>query len=212
MALHFLSPHYPKVRNIQRLTYRLKHYYEKLIKLDEALYLGNIEILEKIVKITRDKCTFTNIDDKEILTLNEDKIMLKYSKAFTLFTKRSIDVPQFPCLSCEKLCFRKNIIDVTKFKKPLSGKQWNKLINYLHINIKNTHYICRYCLTYLRNDTLPPTCILNNLHVDKIPDIIVTLNEYEKILIQRTKAFQTVQKMGTVSKKKLPSSHLQKKS
>lgn len=37
------------------------------------------------------------------------------------------------------------------------------------------------------------------------------LNEYEKILIQRAKAFQVVQRMGTVSKKNLPQSHLQKK-
>ena len=152
-----------------------------------------------------------NINNKRIINLNEDEIISKYSASFTLLTERIIDTPRFVCLSCEKLCFRRNVIDGTKFRKPLSGIYWEKLINYLNVNLTNTFYICKYCLMYFRNNTLPPTCILNNLYVDKIPDVITTLNDYEKILIQRAKAFQIVKTMGTVSKKKLPHSHLQKK-
>lgn len=54
------------------------------------------------MEIIRNKYTFTNIN-YEGLNLNEDEIMSKYSKAFTLLTKRFMDVLQFPCLSCEKL-------------------------------------------------------------------------------------------------------------
>jgi len=41
---------------------------------------------------------------------------------------------------------------------------------------------------------MPAYCILNNLIVHDVPDIIASLNTFEKILIQRAKAFQTVVK------------------
>jgi len=47
-------------------------------------------------------------------------------------------------------------------------------------------------------------CVLNNLIVHDVPDIIASLNTFEKILIQKAKAFQTVVKIGTVINKKLP--------
>ena len=211
LVLHFLSPHYPRVRYIQRLTYRLTHYYNKLLKLDKAIRIGDVQVLEEIVDTLCGKCMSTNVINETVINLNEDEILSKYSKAFAVLTKRSIDTPQFACLSCEKLCFKRNVVDVGKFRKPVSGEQWKKLIDYLQNNLESTLYICQYCLTYFRKGTLPPKCILNNLHVDKTPDVITTLNEYEKILIQRAKAFQVVQRMGTVSKKNLPQSHLQKK-
>ncbi|XP_043267698.1 uncharacterized protein [Venturia canescens] len=42
---------------------------------------------------------------------------------------------------------------------------------------------------------MPPTCVLNNLYVQPTPDPLKDLNEFERILIQRAKAFQTVIKM-----------------
>ncbi|CAK1598246.1 unnamed protein product [Parnassius mnemosyne] len=42
------------------------------------------------------------------------------------------------------------------------------------------------------------------MYVGSIPDEIKTLNNYETIVIQRAKAFQVVQRLGTVAKKKLP--------
>jgi len=47
-------------------------------------------------------------------------------------------------------------------------------------------------------------CVLNNLFdLHEIPDIIASFNTFEKILIQRAKTLQTVDKMGTVINKKL---------
>jgi len=48
---------------------------------------------------------------------------------------------------------------------------------------------------------LPAYCILNNFFTHDVPDVIASLNTFEKIFIQRTKAFQTVLKIGTVNKK-----------
>lgn len=148
---------------------------------------------------TRNKSTLSTCDKRIMINLSEDEIISKNSTVFTLLTKRNMDTPRFVCLSCEKLCFWKNVVNGTKCREPLSGMYWKRLINYLNVDLTNlTFYICKYCLTYFRKDTLPPTCSLNDLHVDKIPDMIATLNNYEKILIQRAKTFQIVQKMGTV--------------
>lgn len=47
-------------------------------------------------------------------------------------------------------------------------------------------------------------CILNGLAIKPIPDEIAALNDYGKLLIQCTKAFQVVNRMGTVAGRKIP--------
>ena len=64
--------------------------------------------------------------------------------------------------------------------------------------------MCQFCMSKLKNNSLPSTCILNGLFVKDTPDEILNLNMYEKILIQKAKAFQTVVKMGTIMNKNLP--------
>jgi len=55
---------------------------------------------------------------------------------------------------------------------------------------------------------MPVYCVLNNLIVHDVPDVIASLNTFEKVLIQRAKAFQTVVKIGTVINKKLPQTQM----
>ena len=77
-------------------------------------------------------------------------------------------------------------------------------MNYCKINRTADSHICGYCLQCFKKFTLPSLCVLNNLIVTEVPDVIKCLNMYEKILIQRAKAFQVVQKKQTVMKKNLP--------
>jgi len=51
---------------------------------------------------------------------------------------------------------------------------------------------------------MPAYCILNKLFTDNVSEVISFLNTFEKIIMQRAKAFQTVLKMETVINKKLP--------
>jgi len=69
-----------------------------------------------------------------------------------------------------------------------------------HIKVHNVNseYICDYCERKFRNGILPTYCVLNNLLIHDVPNIIASLNTFEKILVQRVKAFQTVVKMGIV--------------
>ena len=66
-------------------------------------------------------------------------------------------------------------------------------------------YICKYCINYFENEEIPPMSILNGLFTNYVPDVIKNLNLYEKLLIQRVKPFQSVQKLENVGKKKYTS-------
>jgi len=51
----------------------------------------------------------------------------------------------------------------------------------------------------LRLSKIPPTSIINDLYSPSIPDVILSLNSFEKILIQRAKAFQVIVRMESIS-------------
>jgi len=41
--------------------------------------------------------------------LSDEDIISKYSKTFKALTKRSMDTLRYVCVSCERLCFKKNL-------------------------------------------------------------------------------------------------------
>lgn len=126
-----------------------------------------------------------------------DEIQSQYYLAFKTFTKQSIDVPKYVCISCTKYCFKRDTTMIKICKK--SGLTvWNNFINDLELKINEKYIICKYCDRYFKKNQLPPTCRINKLEVLPLPKEITTLNDYERILIQRAKAFQTVQRAHTV--------------
>jgi len=56
----------------------------------------------------------------------------------------------------------------------------------------DTGFIYKFCLSNFR-DVLPPACILNNLAIKPLPDVLSDFNHYEKMLIKRVSSFQAVQ-------------------
>lgn len=78
----------------------------------------------------------------------------------------------------------------------------------------NNMRICQYCLLKFKNESMPSTCILNELQFESVPQCIAQLNEFEKLFIQRAKAFQVFARMDTVMgghNRKRPSSDVIKK-
>jgi len=48
--------------------------------------------------------------------LSDKDIISKYSNTFKALIKRSIDTPRHVCISCEKLCYKRNVFKINKFK------------------------------------------------------------------------------------------------
>ena len=96
---------------------------------------------------------------------------------------------------------------------PVAGENWQKLLDYIdshpgYDDGLSDGFVCNYCKGKFCQGILPARCVLNGLSFHLIPKEISELNDYEKLLIQRAKAFQVVLRMNPVGGKKLPPSHL----
>ncbi|XP_066599998.1 uncharacterized protein [Prorops nasuta] len=202
-AVQILSSHFPEIRYIKRLLYDLMALDAKLNNLDKALNESDVNLLPEISKETQENAAAHREKFTEI-NLNEDDIKSQYFLAFKAFTKRSIDIPKWPCISCEKLSFERNVTRIKICNKTYGSKLWRKLLQHIDYKENDTAYICQYCKSKICFNIMPPTCILNNLDARKVPEEIENLNDYERILIQRAKAFQTVLRMGTAMNKNIP--------
>ncbi|XP_070517894.1 uncharacterized protein [Cardiocondyla obscurior] len=175
-----------------------------MLQLDEALTCGEVDKLKKIISSVQEKADMYKHQQTDII-MSDDDIIFKYQNAFKALKKRSVDTPRYICISCERLCYKTNISKVNnKIQTRRNNPIWNDLMAYIEKEKINSEYICRYCDKKFRSGLLPPYYILNNLLANNVPECISSLNEFEKILIQRAKAFQTVVKMGTVFHEVIP--------
>jgi len=198
LSIQLLYPHFPKVRYIKRLIYQMTSFYQKMLNLEKALISADLETLNDIITVAQEKVN-TYKHQQTYTILSDEDIISKYSKAFKALTKRSMDTPRYVCVSCERLCFKKNVSKINKLKAQMDTSSiWRDLMAHIKEHNVNSEYICDYCERKFHNGILPAYCVLNNLFVHDVPDIIASLNTFEKILVQRAKAFQTVVKMGTV--------------
>ena len=154
--------------------------------------------LDKVLDIIKEaRSTRIRQYDVSAEVLDEKVIFETYENAFLKFNERCLDVPKYPCISCDKLCFKRECSQVHRLHTVPSNRYWDNLFEFIESrpNVDDglpTGNICHYCLQYFRSDKLPPRCILNNLEFGDIPEEIKILNPYEKVLIQRAKCFQIV--------------------
>ena len=86
-------------------------------------------------------------------------------------------------------------MDVTEIHACKNRKAWERFLKYYDSNPVpddglTDEYLCNYCIKKFRARVLPARCILNGLLFENVPIEIAQLNQYEKVLIQRAKAFQ----------------------
>ena len=198
-----LSPHFPKVRKIRRIVYRILQLTKRISLLDKNLKEGNVEELQKLRDYMKENQTTYEYEGNDI-NLNEDDIMTSHRKAFLKLQKNTSDTPIHSCVCCESLESVRNMTEIAKMRKPINTAIWVAVIKDAQEKNRQSTYVCTYCVIQMRKGIMPPTCIFNNLRVDEIPPEISALNATEKMLIQRAKAFQIIERKGTVGKKNLP--------
>ena len=77
----------------------------KITEIEKALWLG---LLDKILEIVTDAQTTRHRQyDVSAEVLNEQHIYKAYEKAFLKFNEKCLDVAKYPCMSCDKLCFKR---------------------------------------------------------------------------------------------------------
>ena len=67
------------------------------------------------------------------MRLNEEEIISRYYLAFRAFAKRSLDTPRIPCVSCEKLFFKREVLKFDISKRSYKGNVMQTLLNLLYL-------------------------------------------------------------------------------
>ena len=168
LYLRRIAPHFPDIRRIINMLYTVRKMSASLSKIDHALETKNVAALKEIIKEEKDmkRTNFTVSRD----TLDESKIKKDNAIAIKAFNTRNLQLAEYPCISCTKLCFKREVTELVACKKPIEGDAWKRLLDHYESNPVvddglPTGYICDYYIKKFRAGLLPARCILNGLLV-----------------------------------------------
>lgn len=193
LFLRCLAPQFPYIKNIVFTLYRLRRLLKQFTLIETSIAQLDIAELQNMCEDLKGNAEANFVSSVEWPYPHEHSIITKYKSAFTALNRKTSDVPIIPCISCLKLYPESNMTHRDLFDPKTAI--WDDLLHHQGDEYK---FICEF----------PPTCILNALEVKPPPVCLTRLNDYEKIFIQRAKAFQVVTRMGTVSDRKEPNKHL----
>ena len=187
LYLRRLAPHFPNIRTLVSMIYNVRRSDSQLCRIDQGLQTGNIELLQKIA--AEEKGTYHGSSESSSSVIDESIILKTYMNAFVAIKNRCSEWAEFPCLSCTKLCFKRECVFLDRCKQPVTGNAWNSFIQYLDTHPTpddslNTGYICKFCIEKFRNNTVPSRCMLNGLSFESVPTEINQLNQHELVLSQ----------------------------
>lgn len=135
-----------------------------------AIYTSDFN---KLIEIRdRLKLTGSVFNVGTFMYTNENNIIATHSQSFIKFNIRVIDKPINVCMSCHKLCFRRDVVEINNLRKPIINNQWDILLNFVNSNNLPCEFICNMCLKKFRSNIPVSTCILNDLFTPKTPEVI----------------------------------------
>ena len=159
---------------------------------------GYDALLSNETEKTYTQCTEAG-DDVFLQPGIEDRLLDKHAQIITEDEKEVDDYPNRICCSCECLYQKKSGTKV-KLSDSLGDEVWPRLKEYLHDqNLANGQLY--YCKSKIKNNKMPPCCILNGLTTVPIPPELSKLDALSSQLIQKAKYYQTVVRLGTYTTK-----------
>ena len=210
--LRAASTHYPVLRSFLRSVYSALNSHKCVAHLDESLSGGDFKSLMRVIEVDFESLFSNQVQTSHEL-FNSDAVLrrpdlekyiqIKHAKLMAVYKKQLEDYPLNPCCSCNCLFKRKQGTKV-HFSDEL-GKVWSELKKFILKEdpgaSEKSLFMCNYCKSNLRKGKMPPRCVMNGLQTIPIPKKLSELDELSKQLIQRAKAFQTVVRLGTYTKK-----------
>ena len=135
----------------------------------------------------------------------ENKLLIEHAQLITQFENKIDYDPEHVCCSCECLYQRKSVTKV-KLTDKLENVVWSRLKEYILGQYRNmdevgTLYMFHYCKSSIKNNKMPPRCVLNGLEQVPIPAELAKLDALSAQLIQLAKFNQTVVRLGTYTGK-----------
>ena len=97
----------------------------------------------------------------------ETQLMIDYAGTLVKVEKLTEDFAEHACVSCERLCLRKNVSRIELSEAEFDSDVWLSLLAYLICTNPEANseelYICNYCKPKIRCNDLPNRCVLNGL-------------------------------------------------
>lgn len=236
VIMHKLHPHFKDVRRITRDVYDLIKFNSSLMNIHVNLKSLNtekpeIEVLSKLANEVESRGVTIRKKKNVSEQLDETLLREKYANAIRAYTAISSDPPRLPCISCKKICCRRDVHYIVNLRKRIVSNAWKEfsifvgIPDYSHLEddeyerhlfdvdegygeeeegsiLNSDTVICKYCLRKFREEgVMPPTCVYNKLDPGEIPEVLKELQRCEMLLVQRAKAFHTIVRMGTGGRK-----------
>ena len=114
LYLRILAPHFPAIRHIVKIIYEVQRNNGRIIEIENALRYGHLDKIQDIVKEAHS--TRMRQYDASAGVLHENDIYKTYEQAFSKYNERCLDVAKFPCISCDKLCFKRECSQVNRLR------------------------------------------------------------------------------------------------
>ena len=212
-----VATHYPVLVTLSHHVYQAIGAHVGVQMIDRAMSSGDFHTLMVINKtcdfetllsndidISYEQCTET-ADTVLIHAGVENKLLIEHAQLITQFENEIDGYPEHVCCSCECLYLRKSVTKV-KLTDKLGNSVWSRLKEYILGQCPNTDevgtlYMCHYCKSSIKNNKLPPRCVLNGLQQVPIPAELAKLDALSAQLIQLAKCYQTVVRLGTYTGK-----------
>jgi len=98
----------------------MTNFYQKMLNLEEALTFADLDTLNKIIILPQEKANRMYKHQHTDIALSDEDIIFEYKNAFKTLIKHFMDTLRHVCVSCERLCYKKNVFKINKTKAQIN--------------------------------------------------------------------------------------------
>ena len=177
--------------------------YHRLMEITQSNGFGSL--ISNDVEASYEQCTDVAGGDLVLRQLNlEAQLLISHAELISQLEDEVQDFPEHASCSCERLHQRKSLTRVN-LSDELSHDVWPQLKSYTLEQPPDAGdhvlFMCKYCRHMIKQNKLPPRCVINGLQVVPMPPELSALDSLSIQLIQRAKYYQTIVRLGTYTGK-----------
>ena len=217
-VLRAASTHYPVLRQFLHQLSSARTSHRCIDDIDQALCAGQYRRLMDIaqsngfeslisndVESSYEQCTDVASGKSVLRQPNlEAQLLITHAELISQLENEVQDFPEHACCSCERLHQRKFLTRVN-LSDELSQDVWPQLKSYILEQNPDAGdhvlFMCKHCRHMIKQNKLPPRCVINGLQVVPMPPELSALDSLSIQLIQRAKCYQTIVRLGTYTGK-----------
>ena len=160
--------------------------YRRLMEITESN--GFESLISNDVESSYEQCTDMAGGESVLRQPNlEAQLLITHAELISQLENEVQDFPEHACCSCERLHQRKGLTKVN-LSDELSHDVWPQLKSYILEQIPDADdhvlFMCKYCRDMIKQNKLPPRCVINGLQVVPMPPELSALDSLSIQLIQ----------------------------